>query len=121
MTPIFDAKSKHLGWLDGGNVFDPSWRWIAFVDTGNIFSATTLHWLGALKEGSVRDRSGKPVAWLEGASPTSGVATSVPGPTPPKPLTPFATQRPLAPRTPPTPVTPLGGWSHLNWEAWLAQ
>jgi hypothetical protein len=121
MTPIFNARSLHRGWLDGNNVFDPSWRWIAFLHADNIYSATSLHWLGSLNEGSVRDRSGKPVAWLEGASPTRGVAPPPPGAAPQKPVTPFVTQRSPVPRPPPIPLTPLGGWSPLDWEEWLSQ
>lgn len=118
MTPIFNRGTDLVGWFDGQHVFDLNMRWIAFESGGHIFSSASSAWLGQLNNGSINDRSGKPVGWLGGSSP-QGTLTPLTPLTPLKPLTPLTPLTPLAPLTPPTPLTPLGGWSQKNWQQWL--
>lgn len=118
MVPIFDRNAQLVGWFDGEHVFDTGMSWVAFQSSGNLFSAKTSAWLGQLIDGSLNDRQGKPVAWLESSSPKGTLAPLAPM-SPLRPLTPLRPLKPLRPLTPLTPLAPLGGWSGLDWQAWL--
>ena len=109
MTPIYDRHTELSGWFDGENIFDLNLNWVAFLNDGNFFSSDSLHWLGPFNEGSLLDRNGKPVLWLDGATPRGALKPFIPL-RPLKPLTPLRTLKPL---------NPLGGWSKLNWDQWL--
>jgi len=118
MTPIFDKNVQLAGWFDGENICDLGLNWVAFLSGDNFFSSKSLGWLGPMHEGSLLDRNGKPVAWLEGASP-SGTLRPLTPLQPLRPLTPLQPLRPLNPLQPLRPLDPLGGWSHLEWGQWL--
>lgn len=118
MTPIFDQNAQLAGWFDGENIFDLNLEWVAFLSDDHFFSSNTLSWLGPIHDGSLLDRNGKPVAWLEGASP-SGTLKPLTPLRPLKPLKPLRPLRPLNPLRPLKPLNPLGGWSTLVWNQWL--
>lgn len=117
-TPIFDKDTWHVGWFCDGKVFDLHMRWLAFAHDGHLFDATTLDWLGPLLDGSLIDRTGRPVAWLLGAQPR-GIDMPLPPMRPPLPKAPMRPVRPIAPRRPLFPRHPLGGWSTLAWAQWI--
>ncbi len=118
MTPIFDRYVKLSGWFDGENIFDLNLQWVAFLSDGNFFSSNSLQWLGPFNGGSLLDRNGKPVLWLDGTTP-SGTLKPLTPLRPLKPLKPLRPLKPLKPLQPLKPLNPLGGWSTLNWNQWL--
>ena len=118
MTPIFDQNAQLSGWFDGENIFDLNLEWAAFLSSGHFFSSNSLSWLGPMHNGSLLDRNGKPVAWLEGVSP-SGTLKPLTPLRPLKPLKPLRPMKPLNPLKPLKPLNPLGGWSTLAWNQWL--
>lgn len=120
MTPVFDSDSDLVAWFDGHHFFDLDQNWIAFTTNGNIFSAKTNAWLGPLNGGSLLDTNGKPVAWLQGTTP-SGMLKPLTPLNPIRPITPLRPLRPLQPLKPLHPLNPLGGWSYMKFAQWLAQ
>lgn len=118
MVPVFDKAKRLVGWFDDGHLYSAQLEWVAFRDGGHLFSSTSCKWLGQIESGSLRDREGKVVAWIEGARPSSGLRPLQPL-TPFRPLQPLRPLKPLNPLTPLVPLTPLGGWSSLSWEQWL--
>ena len=119
MTPIFDANVRLVGFFDGTYLFDVANDWVAFHDRGHVF-ARGGRWLGALSDGSFLDFDGRPVAWLAGSRPTTGMKPAPPT----NPKLPLHPKRPLRPRTPlppPVPMLPGGGWSTLGWAQWIGQ
>lgn len=117
MTPVFDRHCSLVAWFDGQHIFDLNLNWIAFANGGNLFAASNSNWLGLLKDGSLIDRRGRPVAWVRGSSPGGTLKPLKPMKPlkPPKPLRPLL---PLKPLKPLKPLTPLGGWSNLTWDDW---
>lgn len=118
MTSIFDQHVNHVGWFDGGNLFDLNLNWVAFHSSGYLFSSATLAWLGPFNNGSFLDQNGKPVAWVSGSSPSGSLKPLTPL-RPLRPLTPLRPLNPLKPLRPLNPLTPLGGWSRMSWQQWL--
>ena len=117
MTPLFDADLRLAGFFDGTYLFDAANEWVAFHDRGNVF-ARAGRWLGPLRDGTFQDHDGRPVAFLSGARPATGMKPPPPG----RPRLPLPPRRPLRPRTPLPPARPLqpgGGWSALSWAQWL--
>ena len=121
MTAIFDRHCNCVGFYDenGSMVFSSDLDWIGFTNNEYFFRDDT-NWCGGLVNGTFVDKSGKPVAWLEGMQPVGPLALLRPI-TPIKPLTPLRPLTPLSPLAPLTPLTPMGGWSSLSWSEYLAQ
>lgn len=119
MKPIFDCRTNHLGWLKDGMVFDLDICWIAFIHDGHLFAAGSCSWLGPYREGSLMDRGGRVVAWLEGTRPAALSPPLTPT-QPPWPKRPFRPVRPLPPKRPLFPQATPSDWSALAWTEWLA-
>lgn len=119
MKAIFDKNCDLVGWYDNKNnmIFDTEMRWVGFVVSGYIFYRTST-WLGGYYEGSINDKQGKPVAWVDGNQPRGTLPLMRPL-RPLRPLTPLRPLRPLRPLHPLRPLTPLGGWSRLSWKEFL--
>jgi ribosomal protein S18 acetylase RimI-like enzyme len=117
VTPIFDAGVRLVGFFDGTYLFDLNNDWVAFHDRDNVFAASG-RWLGPLRAGTFLDLDGRPVGWLVGARPTTGLKPSAPM-LPKRPLHPKRPLRPRTPLPPPTPMQPGGGWSPLSWAQWM--
>ncbi|WP_069267408.1 4-fold beta flower protein [Paraburkholderia nodosa] len=123
MHALFDQNCNLVGWYDPANssIWDTQMRWSAFIVDGNAFSTQTEQWLGAFVNATFQDRNGKAALWMpELGSPESGFAPFPPF-APFKPFTPFTPFKPAAPFAPFAPFEPLGGWSQLNFNAWMAQ
>jgi hypothetical protein len=120
MTPVFDPGGNLVAWFDGQHFFDLHQNWIAFAANGHIFSANSNAWLGPLQDGSLLDINGRPVAWLQGATPTGTLKPMKPL-KPLKPFKPLRPLRPLNPLKPLHPLQPLGGWSQMQFAQWVAQ
>jgi hypothetical protein len=121
MTPIFNKETTQLtAWVDDdGYIFSTNFEWIAFVEKDYVFS-NNCRWLGGLYKGTIIDKDGRPVAWLENTIPQSTTSLLAP-PIPLTPLSPLAPLNPLMPLKPLVPLTPLGGWSELNWKNFILQ
>lgn len=119
MIAIFDRNSNLVGWFNNQdkNLYDQNMNWLGFANGGNIFNIGQ-RWLGGLRQGSIVDAEGRPVAWLDGNTP-QGCAPLLAPIVPRKPLTPLRPLRPLTPLRPLIPFTPMGGWSKYSWyEYW---
>ena len=112
MIAVFDKNCNFVAWYDSenGNVFDSETQWIGFVRNSHFFSRAA-EWLGGFNSGTFLDRSGKPVGWIEGATPRPTQSL----------LRPLRPLRPLTPLRPLRPQTPLGGWSRLSWNEYINQ
>ncbi len=119
MTPIFDRKMQHVGWVEGQNVFDTQIQWVAFIDHDHLYHASTMVWLGPWNNGALLDRNGLVVGWTPEQSPRARRGLP-PGRMPMRPPIPFRPKRPIAPRRPLFPQTPYEEWSSLDWAEWLA-
>ncbi|MCP1573603.1 hypothetical protein J2S30_001982 [Herbaspirillum rubrisubalbicans] len=120
MKAVFDKDANLVAWFDDKNLFDINLSWVAFVVGGNVFSANRSTWLGPYDKGSFQDRTGKPVAWVQGTNPHGGMRPMTPM-HPMRPMTPMRPMRPMTPMRPMRPMVPLGGWSTLTFAEWLAQ
>jgi hypothetical protein len=120
MQPLFSPDCDHVAWIDPklGSIFDRQMRFVAFVAGENAWSAETLIWLGQVDVVTLRDRSGKPVAWNPDRVPTGATASPPPG-APGRPKVPMRPKTPLPPRRPLRPRHPLSGWSWLTFAEWL--
>jgi len=117
---LYDRNVRLVAWTDGEHVFDHSLNWVAFVHHGEAFSAVTLQWLGPVVGLTHQDRHGRAVLWNPRDPVTNSRVVTAPGPVirparPPQPLPPTGRPQPHPPRP------PLGGWSDLDFHAWLAQ
>lgn len=121
MKAIFNRNCILMGWYDpqNRNVFDKDMMWLGFV-VKNYFYRENCRWLGGLVNGTFVDKTGRPVAWLEGYSPASCHMLMQPF-MPMRPLTPLTPLRPLMPLMPLRPLVPLGGWSKKEWSEYLEQ
>lgn len=121
MKAIFNKNCILVGWYDqrNRNVFNKELMWIGFMDN-NYFFAIDRRWLGGVVNGTYVDKSGKPVAFIEGYSPIGCNKLMQPG-MPYVPLHPMIPLRPLKPITPFRPLTPLGGWSKIEWDEYINQ
>jgi len=121
LNPLFDKDLNHAGWIDSNSqIFDAGMNWVAFVVNDHAWSASTIHWLGPVKNMSCMDALGKPVAW----NPKAGVSTIHPPVRPPRatPVEPPPRPRKRAvPASPARPAAPSRGWSILSFEQWLLQ
>ncbi len=120
MTPVFDSGANHVAWFDGHHFFDLHQNWVAYAANGHVFSSASNTWLGPFHSGSLLDRNGKPVGWLQNTTP-SGTLKPLKPLSPFKPLKPLRPLRPLQPLKPLRPLQPLGGWSEMQFAQWLAQ
>lgn len=98
MKAIFDRNCNCVGWYNESSqmVFDTETRWIGFVNQSYFFSSHT-NWLGALINGTLVDRSGKPVAWVQGYCPRASARL----------------QCPVTPLRPLRPLTPMGAGQYI--------
>lgn len=121
MKAVFDKNCNCVAWYNpsSGMVFDKNVQWVGFVEKNNFFAKNT-NWLGGLYDGTFVDKSGKPVAWIEGYSPRGTFPLQIPL-RPLMPLTPLTPLQPLMPLRPLRPLTPIGGWSRLLWSEYLRQ
>lgn len=119
MKAIFNRNCILVGWYDQqrNNVFSREMVWIGFVYNGHFFN-TYGQWLGGFIRGTYVDRTGKPVAWIEGHAPV-GVNVLVSPTMPSIPMMPLPPIRPLMPLMPLRPLTPFGGWSSLDWNEYI--
>lgn len=118
MKAIFDRDCKCVGWYNenDGMIYDTEMKWIGFISRNNFFSTNTI-WLGGFFQGSMVDKQGRVVAWVEGNRPQG----TLPLQCPLRPLKPLTPLRPLRPLRPLKPLMPLGGWSRLNWREYINQ
>ena len=121
MKAIFDKDCNCVGWYDEQNrmLYDIEIRWIGFVEQNSLFSNSTK-WVGGMMRGTIVDKAGKPVAWIDGYKPQSTGALLQPL-TPLHPLTPLRPLKPLSPLRPLRPLTPIGGWSNYSWIQFINQ
>lgn len=119
MKAIFNRNCVLVGWYEpqNKNVFSKELQWIGFIKNGHFFSISA-QWLGGFRNGTYLDKSGRPVAWVEGSTPMGGNALLEPM-KPMMPLQPLRPLRPLTPLRPLRPLTPLGGWSILDWNKYV--
>ena len=121
MTPVFDVDSQHVAWCDGVNLFDPDVKWVAFVSEQGVVCSPKLRRLGSLQDGSLLDRAGKRVAWLDGDGPDPLDLEPLPLLPPLPPLPPLKPLPPLLPLSPQQTTKPEGSWSALSWAQYLSQ
>jgi hypothetical protein len=117
LQPVFDKKGKVVGWFRrDGAIADRLGQYRAFVNNGAVFDYHS-HFLGGLHDGYFRDRDGKAVAFIAGATdgpplPHIGALPQSPviGPEPARP------SKPLVPRRIPAYSKK---WSELDWDDFL--
>ena len=119
MKAIFDKHCNCVGWYDENKemVYNTELSWIGFITNGYFFSPNT-EWIGAMKKGTFVDKNGKPVAWIEGATPVATSRLAIPL-RPLRPFRPLRPLKPLRPFRPLRPMTPIGGWSTYSWEEYI--
>jgi hypothetical protein len=118
LDPVFDKNGKIVGWFrQDGAIVDRFGQYRAFVSNGGVFDYHN-HFLGVLKDGYLRDRDGKAVAFIPGAKdgpplPRTGAVPALPviGPEPVRP------SKPLVPRRIPAYSKK---WSELKWDDFLS-
>mgnify|MGYP005846748469 CR=1 len=115
--PIFDARGRPVGWLEGDVIYDRFGRCRAFLRDGNVFSYLMGLHLGEFVAGYFWDRVGLAVAFVEGAAwgpKVPGVRRPANLPhflEPPAPARPAMAQRP--------PQHRQERWSALDFESFL--
>lgn len=121
MDPLFNSRSKLVGWIENDSIYDARLRRVAFVSAGHAWSTTGPRWLGPIDGMNIFDTHSRPVAFnprqpLRPVSMTARPATPAMVPT-----SPAEPARPEDPVPPAQPVPPAGGWSPLDWNRWLTQ
>ena len=115
MEPIFNREGKTVGWLDGNAIIDRNGLHRAFIDNGAVYTYRSRY-LGRFEKGFLRDRNGRVVSFVRGASGGPTTPTTEVPPIPPSPSIPPVAAIPPAPPT--TSVWWLG-WSVLDFEGFL--
>lgn len=121
MKAIFNKNCILVGWYDqkNKNVFSKELVWIGFT-LNQYFFNLNRQWLGGIVNGTCVDKTGKPVAFIEGYAPIGCNKLMRPG-MPYMPLRPLTPLCPLRPMTPLRPLMPLGGWSKIEWNEYISQ
>lgn len=119
MKAIFDKNTNLVSWIDlrTGMIFDNNMDWIGFVENNNFFD-TNADWIGGYQECSFLDKTGRPVAWVEGYRPVGGMHLIKPI-QPQKRVRPDRPIQPIQPIHPLRPLVPLGGWSDQGWKMYI--
>lgn len=115
MEPIYDRTGHPVGWLLDDVVRDMKARPRAFVDRGAVYSYDARY-LGVVDRGFFRDRDGRAVAFVRGASAGPVMPPTKSAPMPPIP--PIAPVHPMPP-VPPPPPTASAKWSELEWDRFI--
>ncbi|GJD51019.1 hypothetical protein OPKNFCMD_3770 [Methylobacterium crusticola] len=120
MEPLFSASCDLVGWITVGKaIWDNQMAYVAYIAGDHAWSSETDAWLGPVDGTTCMDRSGRPVAWSP-ARAVGGRSAPIAPARPMRPARPMTPMRPIAPRRPLFPATPGGGWSQLDFGAWLA-
>jgi len=114
MEPIFDRTGTVIGWLHEGRFLDRSNLYRGFL-SGEAIHSMSGNYLGKFQNGFIRDKNGKAVAFIKGASggPILPLA-KVPQIPPIPPIPPLKS----IPSIPPIPQIPSLAWG-TDWESFL--
>lgn len=121
MEPLFDLNCELVGWIDPGNhIFDTDMNWVAYIANDHAWSSQTGNWLGPVNGLNCLDQTGKPIAWnpnesVEGSMRSMRPMRAMRAMRPMRPMLPMRPMRPMRP------MTPMGGWSQMDWAAWMGQ
>ena len=115
-TEIYDRRGRVVGWIvDGSDIFSRANHYIGFVEDTNVFNRRAGY-LGEFDDGFFRDRNGRAVAFVDGA--THGPITPVTQIPPISPIHPITPVRPVTPVTPVSPVNSLS-WSPIAFNEFI--
>ena len=117
MEPIYNRNGSMVAWLRDDVIYDISLKPCAFIRNETVFTYLPHH-IGRFDCGFFRDKSGRVVAFISGA--TGGAIPPAPK-IPPSPPVPSAPTAPPAPSAPPAPPASSSKWSSLDWEEFLLE
>ena len=113
---VFNRLGWGVGWLKGNVVFDNEGVPRAFIQEESVFHFNGFY-LGEFETGFFRDRTGRPLAFLDDARGGPFLPSMVPPSGPPE-LSPVP-RLPVRSRKPSRTVTPSLGWSTHDFQQFL--
>ena len=115
MEPIFNRGGKTVGWLYCDVIYDREGVNRAFINNNAVYTYQ-CRYLGRFENGFLRDRDGRAVSFVRGASGGPATPSTEDPPVPPSPSIPPVAPVPPAP---PAPAVSYLGWSVLDLEGFL--